>query len=331
MTANHSPTLPVQTIPVSVREQAAHWLVELQADDATPVTQHRWQQWREAHPDHELAWQHIERFTGKLHRLSSPLAHATLAPPDSPRRRQAIKALSVVLFGGSSAWLVHQQTPWRSWAADKHVAKGARETLTLDDGTLLVMNSNTAVNLYYSDTQRVIELVFGEILVTTGHDPYFPGSAYPLYVHTAQGTVRALGTRFTVRQDNGNTSHVAVFDGAVEIRPANNPTALRIVHSGWQSSFTDDAIAPLTQGKESATAWEQGMLVVEDMPLGEFIEELARYRPGKLFCDPAIAHLKVTGTYPLANTDHILDILSATHPVQLRTMTRFWVTVAPRT
>jgi transmembrane sensor len=71
------------------------------------------------------------------------------------------------------------------------------------------------------------------------------------------------------------------------------------------------------------------MLVAHDMPLAEFIGELARYRPGRLACDPAIAHLRVSGIYPLADTTQVLDMLTRTLPVDVRQTTRFWVSVVP--
>jgi transmembrane sensor len=328
MTANshHHPA----SIPLPVREQAAHWLVELQADHVSDRTRENWQQWRQAHPDHARAWEYIESFTHRLGSLSSPLAHATLAAPHSAARRQAVKALSVALFAGTAFWLVDKQTPVRRWTADTQTGTGEQRTLVLDDGSQIILNTNTAINVRVNANERVIELVRGEILVTTGHDKTFAGTRHPFLVQTEQGVIRALGTRFTVRNPDRATSHVAVFEGAVEIRAVKQQSAPRIVHTGWQTSFTDTVIAPLTKADDLSTAWTQGMLIAEEMPLGDFIAELARYRSGRLHCDLAVAHLPVTGTYPLSNTDNILDMLTATHPVELRTMTRYWVSVAPR-
>lgn len=71
------------------------------------------------------------------------------------------------------------------------------------------------------------------------------------------------------------------------------------------------------------------MLVAQDMPLAEFLDQLSRYRPGHLDCDGAVAQLPVSGTYPLADTDQVLAMLLATLPVRLRTATRYWVVVEP--
>jgi transmembrane sensor len=66
------------------------------------------------------------------------------------------------------------------------------------------------------------------------------------------------------------------------------------------------------------------------MPLGDFVTELARYRSGHVACDPAVAGLRVSGTYPLADTDRVLAILGKSLPVAVEYRTCYWVRVVPR-
>jgi len=80
----------------------------------------------------------------------------------------------------------------------------------------------------------------------------------------------------------------------------------------------------------NATAWTRGQLVAERMRLADFIDQLARHRPGVLRCDPAVAELPISGVFPLADTDRVLAALSEALPVQVRTVTPYWITVAPR-
>jgi len=72
------------------------------------------------------------------------------------------------------------------------------------------------------------------------------------------------------------------------------------------------------------------VLIAQDQPLGEFLQELSRYRPGLLRWDPAVANLRVTGSFQLADTERVLVLLAATLPVELHWRTRFWVTLEPR-
>lgn len=66
------------------------------------------------------------------------------------------------------------------------------------------------------------------------------------------------------------------------------------------------------------------------MRLADFLTELARHRPGRIDCDPAVAEQRVSGSYPLVDTDRILEILQSTLPVRVLYFTRYWVRVIPR-
>jgi len=317
------------SIPRQVQQQAAEWLVELQSADVADETRQRWQQWRDAHPDHAQAWERIEAFGERLQGLSSPLAHAALTQPKSAARRRAVKTLAVMLFAGSATWLVGRQAPIDQWAADHRTGVGERTRITLDDGTQLQLNAQTAINIAYTDTQRMVKLVHGEILILTVPDPLATRSgSRPFLIETVHGKMRALGTRFLVQQRDDQQGHslVAVYEGAVEVRP-DHVDAPRIVRAGQQTSFSQDRFEEIEEADDNAIAWTDGMLVVRDMPLGAFLQVLGPHRRGYLGCDATVANLKVTGTYPLADTDKILDMLRTTLPVDIRFVTRYWAKI----
>ena len=74
-------------------------------------------------------------------------------------------------------------------------------------------------------------------------------------------------------------------------------------------------------------AWSRGMLVADNLTLGAFIAELARYRTGLLGCDPAVAGLRLSGVFQLAEPDALLDDLPRILPVRLIARTRWWLRV----
>lgn len=326
-----------QPIAEAVRLQAAAWLVELQGDEASAATVKGWQAWRQAHPEHERAWQHIEVLRARLQGVPSPLAHAALVASTPGRRRQAIKTLAVALFAAGGAWTLAEHEPWRPWTADARSGTGERLERTLPDGSRVTLNAGTAIDVRFTAGERTLHLVRGEILVETAHDPLASdagsSSPRPFVVQTRQGRIRALGTRFTVRDLAGGAdghSRIAVFEGAVEMRPAHAEAQPLVLQAGQQGQLTHDAVTDAGQASEDELAWTQGMIVAQDMPLTDFLAELARHRPGHLACDPAAADLKVTGTYPTADTDRVLDMLATTLPVEVAFVTRYWVTVRRR-
>jgi len=329
---------PLAPIPPEVREQAVDWLVALQADDADDATHARWQRWRDAHPDHARAWARIEAFGGRLHGLPSPVAHATLNGtlnatlngPQTQGRRKALKALGLAVGAGGAAWLAREEVPWQGWTADHRTGVGQRKAVTLADGTTMHLNAGSAVDIHYSAGERRVTLLRGEILVRTAPDPLADREAgsRPFSVDTAEGNVRALGTYFLVRQLDGR-SHVAVFGGAVELRPALGG-GVRRLDAGSQAGFSRQAAEAARPTNGDAAAWVDGMLVAHDMPLPDFLAALAPYRAGRLRCAPSAAGIVVSGTYPLADIDQVLDMLQATLPVVVRRTTRYWVSVEAR-
>lgn len=321
------PDLAAPPIPPEVARQAVDWLLELSLEPGPDTRQahSRWQAWLAADPLHAHAWQRIADIDGQLRGLPPAVALQTLAAPGMGRRHAA--RLAVLLTAGAGGLLAARHTgpgerAWQQWAADLSTATGERRETVLADGTRLMLNTASAVDLRYSDTERRIVLRAGEILVQSAPDP----ARRPLRVGTAEGTVLAIGTRFTVRQHEGSTA-VAVLQGAVQLRPRDPTASARVLSAGEQGRFTATGTGPATPLPDGAGAWSEGMLVADDMPLAEFIAELSRHRPGLVRCTPEAGRLRVSGAYPLADTDRVLAALTRTLPVQVRSRTRWWVTV----
>ncbi len=259
--------------------------------------------------------------------MPAPLARAALTAPGSPARRKLVKALALAAFAGGSASMLDEQRTWRRWASDSRTGAGERLSRSLPDGTQVVLNAGTAIDIQFTAAERALRLISGELLITTAPDPAADGPR-PFIVRTAQGSMRALGTRFSVRDLDGRASAeslVAVFEGAVELTPASG--APLVLQAGHQGRLGRHAAGAAGAANEDSLAWTQGIIVAQDMPLPAFLAELARYRPGRLAWDEETAHLKVTGTYPTADTDRVLEMLADTLPVTLSYLTRYWVTV----
>jgi len=316
-------------IAEEVQQQAAEWLTVLMSGEASEAEHAAWQRWRGADPEHERAWQHIDavsqRFNG-LHRSAAAQALAgTQQQAVNGKRRQLLAWLGVAAGGGL---LAAQTGAWdgvRALRADYRTATGERREVVLGDGSVLSLNTGSAVNVRFDDNRRLIELLAGEILVTSGHGA---GSAAPLVVATREGLVRALGTRFVVRQQDG-VSTVEVFESAVEIRPRDSAGAPLLLAAGRGVAFSRHAPDAPHAIDAYADAWSRGQLIVDDVTLGDFLADLARYRPGVIDCAPAVAQLRLSGVFPLADTQRILNMLPNSLPVQVRSRTRYWVTVEP--
>ncbi|MBB1598975.1 FecR domain-containing protein [Variovorax sp. UMC13] len=329
---------PVSAAPSAVR-QAFGWMVRLQSGPADARTQRAFAQWRNADPEHERAWQRAQEVGQALRADFGALPQgaggasfeALQAGAQRLSRRRLLAKLSVgAAIVGPVAWLTGELAPWQRLTADYSTAKGERRRFTLADGSVLALNTDSAVQLRFDGTQRLLLLTRGEIALVSGADA---GSApkRPLRVQTRDGLLEALGTQFVVRLDAG-ASLLSVEEGAVAMQPAQAAAdAERVVaRAGTVYRLSRTEAVPADTGGLDPTGWTDGALVIRDMRLADFLAELGRYRSGHLGCDPRAAELRLSGVYRLDDTERLLAVLPSVLPVRIDYRTRFWVQVSMR-
>ena len=304
-------------------KMAAHWYALLCDEHVTDRQRLQWQAWHQQHADHRWAWQRVEALQSQLQGVPGKFSYRALDRADRQSaidRRTLLKSLLLLLGVGGGGFLY--QSPFvRELRADYRTATGEIKPIVLSDGTQLVLNTASAVDVHYDDRQRLIRLHAGEISLITGRDPR------PLWVQSPQGAMRALGTRFLVREIGGET-RLTVLEHAVEAQLAQDPQQTRRVDAGEQIGFSPSAFSD-KQPAAAEDGWLRGVLSVSQWRLNQVIAELARYRRGHLSCDPAVAGLRVSGSFPLNDTDRALALLSQTLPVRLQSFTRYWLQIVP--
>lgn len=311
-----------KSLDLATLESAAGWYVDLRADANDPLLQAAHRQWLETDACHRRAWDRVLRLQGKFDHLASPtLARATITGA-SARRRDVLKVLAVLLAAGAGAPLAWRSSAGTQWAADERTGTGEQRLIRLEDGSQLQLNTATALNIRYGETLREVVLLRGEIMVETARDV----RQRPFIVHTQEGSLRALGTRFVVLRDDAIT-RLTVVSHAVEVRPAQQPLVMATVTAGQQISFSDSSLSPITAADPQADAWTRNMLVVSNWRLADFLTQLQRYRPGYVSCAPAIAELRISGAFNLRDTDGMLENLHRTLPVRIRQFTPYWVRI----
>lgn len=304
-------------------EQAAQWYVRLQ-DQGSALEQLRWQAWVAQNPEHLAAWQYVQRVSQRFAPLQEQAHGASRALRSS--RRQTLKTLLVLCGGSALAW-----GSWRNtalprlvggWSADYATTSGETRDALLADGSHVWLNALSALDVRFDATQRLLLLRFGEVLIDTAKD-----ASRPFLVDTEHGRMQALGTRFSVLQGDDHTQ-LNVFEGRVQVTTQDRH--VRIIDAGQQASFTRDGFKPTAAASPAREAWSRGVLLADNLPLGQLIAELDRYRPGHLGCDPAVAQLPVMGSFPLKDSDHALYLLQAALPIRVDRPLPWWVSVGPR-
>lgn len=327
------PTPAAARDETEVRKQAVAWYARLCSGGAGEADHQAWRRWHDAHPDHQRAWLRIEAMRAALLRVPSEIAMSTLrVGADRLRRRQALRGVLLLASTGALGYLSYRGAERRELLqpllARHRTGVGERRDIMLDDGSLLALNTDSAVDVFYSDTRRVLRLWSGEILVETAKHRGGAADPRPFSVETAHGSVTALGTRFIVRQ-LADATEVTVLDETVALRAADSLRPL-LLRAGQRARFTRGDIGAPSIADEGAAAWRSGKLLVNDRSLAEVLAELSRYRHGRLGCDDAVAGLRISGVFPLDDTERALTLLTQAFPLRLRSMTRYWVTLAPR-
>ncbi|WP_261943402.1 MULTISPECIES: FecR domain-containing protein [Pseudomonas] len=258
--------------PISdVSDDALDWQVLLHSGNANASDQARYQRWCQLSPAHAEAAREAEALWQDLgHTPTAQLFEASPARRSKRHWATGIAASLVLLVAGYSGW---QQAP--VWLADYHTGIGEQRSITLADGSRVVLNSGSALDVAFSARERRVTLQAGEALFETADDPR------PFVVETAGEPVQGSAAIFSVRRDG----HVVLAKG--EARSGEHSLAIAA-----------DASAQ--------TAWQRGKLIFNGKPLGQVLAELERYQHGRiLLSDPKLSALEVSGVFDL-NEPHAL-------------------------
>ncbi|KCB32212.1 FecR domain-containing protein [Bordetella hinzii] len=324
-------------------DQVIDWLLLLRSGRATRRDYANFMAWREASPMHESAWQQVSQTLGNsmAGRLGDayPLGyqgHAAAAQPRPPasaqpmpppeeapapsRRRFLAGALAVTAAAGAGALVaVRDFYPLSSVAADAATATGERRRYQLTDGTELLLDARSRVNLEFTATYRRLMLLEGAVAVTAPEDPN-----RPFLVQTAEGVVRSSGKRYMVRQQARRTLVVA-HEGDLDVETVGGTRGS--IPQGTGARFDAARLDAARSELATEAAWEGGWINANGRPLAEIVAALRPYRHGTLRVSMAAGGLPVTGMYPLDDSEAALQALGERMPIAIQRLTPWFVSI----
>lgn len=320
-----------QALDPAIVEQAIQWLVRLRFNQADEQTQHSFEHWLQQRPEHVLAWQRVETLGDEFAGVPAQLARQTLdGSHQGMRRRDSLKLLGILATVGTAAWLGRDYTPVPAMLAQQRSSTGEQRRFQLDDGSLIQLNSDSAVDSDFDAQRRLIILRRGEIIVNVGPDQHSP-QARPFWVQSRDGIMRAQSSRFLARERDDGTL-VAAQEGSVTVFPgASQSPASRSVQAGNQLLFTSSSARTFSDNGLDLWSWGDGVISARHMRLKDFIVELSRYRPGVLRCAEEVADRRVSGTFQLGDNDQVLALIAQSLRLHIDYRTRYWVTVTAAT
>jgi transmembrane sensor len=153
-----------------------------------------------------------------------------------------------------------------------------------------------------------------------------PDAARPFVVAAGHGTATAVGTAFNVKIAAAR-AEVAVTQGIVDVR-AGASEAVRL-RRGEAISFGASGAGDVTRVEPAdVTAWQRDRLVFHNAPLGQVLDDLDRYRVGRIVVmDGEVARLPVTGVFDTRRTDAALETMTRTLPIRLVRVSDYLVLV----
>lgn len=186
----------------------------------------------------------------------------------------------------------------RELTADLRTAKGERRNVALSEDVALVLNTQTSIAIRGA---AHLELLAGETSVQATRE-----GPDPLVVEIGIGQAIAHRAKFNLKYIDGVTT-VTCIDGNVEVRCKDQRVRIAEREAVSYSPATGQ-VSHLRADLEQTQAWQNGLLIVRDWPLGRLVEEINRYRPGRIIIvDAELGRRMVSGTFHLDSLDDVIS------------------------
>jgi len=319
----------------AIREEAASWFARRRDGTQTPSEEAAFASWcgrSEAHvrayAETERAWEQWKQLQGSARmREMAAAAMAATAPvrrqANGGRWRPLLAAaclVAVAVFGGIG-WL---SLTMRTQPVVYSTGLGEQRAEQLPDGTRIVLNTQTALQVRYSRRQREVLLKQGEAMFDVVHD-----ARHPFKVIAGDGSVTDLGTQFQVRNEDGIAA-VTLLQGRVEVVAEDEHKQLV---PGEQARYGAGTAGIDVHRVDTAAiaSWMRGRLDFNGLPLGQAVTEANRYCAVKLrLGDPRLASMPVGGSFRAGDNAAIAAALSAVFPVRVARSDAHEIVLMPR-
>lgn len=330
----------------NITAQAAEWLVKLD-DDTDAATeqqkQYEYQAWLAEDPRHEESIQRLQKLLGEVESLANQypdtqIPQQMIDQALSPNKQRLVAGFTKTLFGlvlalGLAGLTALQYAPFDYWIADIRNGSQSWQQNILADQSHIKIGGKGAYNVQFDETQRVIQLLQGSILVDVAKD-----AQRPFIVKTQHAQIKALGTRFIVTRQAEQTV-LTLLESKVEVRSQsdlqNNRSQAVIVQAGQQLKINAQGFVELIPTQINPRlmeqAWQQQILVANGESLVDVLEYLALYYDGKISFDHTeLAGIQVTAILPLNNIEQSIMVLVKELNLDVQTNIPFYLKVSKK-
>ncbi|MCG8595785.1 MAG: FecR domain-containing protein [Kiloniellales bacterium] len=338
-----------------IREEALDWLLKIEAAPGDEALRHALEAWRSQSEAHDRAYQSVARVwrlagelppddTGQADRAgggaSKPQARAGQerracparsfggpAPPTRPGRRRRVLqgAVAAAFLAAVLSYLA--PTLRLRLLADHVTGVGEIRSVTLEDGSRMHLDAESAVAVGFEAAERRISLIAGQAFFEVA-----PAPARPFTVGAEGVSVTVTGTAFSVRTRSDGIA-VAVVSGSVKVAPGRPGNEVFALTAGEQVSLAPATGSVLHSRVRPADVapWRDRQLVADGLPLGEVVEQLGRHHRGAILLrDPALAKRRITGVFDLNDPLGALRAAAGTQDARVIEVTPYLLIVDRR-
>lgn len=304
-----------------IQQQAQNWLVKLDTGPLSSTEEEQFVTWLSQSETHGEAFAEAERTWALMHHTSSSQVTPALPTKKWPK----VFALAAALILSVVTALMWPQL-WLWSQADFYTQVGERKQVTLADGSVISLNTDSYIAIAYSDQQRQILLLDGELHAQVAKDPH-----RPFVVVAGELTVTALGTAFVVHNDNNGTPEVTVTEHSVTAASTIQPDTTVVVEEGESVTLVEDKQIFTNKkdvDKRVANAWIKGRFIFKQETLGNVINELGRHIDAKIIIrDDKTSELVISGVLDLEAPLDSLKAMSQSLPFSVTTLTPYVVII----
>ncbi|OYU87675.1 MAG: iron dicitrate transport regulator FecR [Bradyrhizobiaceae bacterium PARB1] len=291
--------------PDELRTRAKDWVVHIATGDATAADLREFERWRATSPRHAAAYAQADRM---WRMLKTPLQAAdSHGAKTSASRRDAVTrrgfvggaiAASIAAVGG--AMLV--RPPLGMWpslselSSDYRTAIGEQRRLALAGDVSVEMNTRTSLNVASGEgPEQLIDLIEGEAAITVGDRP--------VKVQAGRGAVAAANAQFVVRCEGGDIQ-VTCLAGRIDVALGGKDAD---VAARQKISYRTGLGTVSAANPDVESSWRDGMLVFENAALARVIDEINRYRPGRIvLMNAELGRRQISARFKLNRLDAVV-------------------------
>ena len=312
---DHSDLPDEPKVPDLLEQEARVWLRRLTSGDVTEWDAQAFKRWQQRSPAHLEAfrnarrqWEAMGPAIGKLLHDNRDVATLHARSMHAKEAVQTGRRLFLRVAGGAlaaTAGVAIVHPPLQLWPslselqADARTEKGEQRSLALNDRINLALNTQTSVRKEMRNGQASgIHLISGEAAIELRGD----GAAFDVVAGTGRSLAR--DAQFEVRNLKGNVC-VTCIRGVVRVE---HPRGTVDLMPRQQASYDAESLGPVKAVEvASMSAWRKGELVFRQTPLEQVIDEINRYRPGRVvLAADAVRESAVSGRFSIAALDGAL-------------------------